>query len=177
MAAEMAYDDRGVAVLTVSDRVAEGMAEDESGPLLAECLAAAGWRVVAREATPDDPDAIAAVLVRLADQSGAALILTTGGTGIAPRDVTPDATRRVADREVPGIAEALRAASLARTPHAMLSRATAAIRGRTLVVNLPGSPRAVRETFDVLAPVLRHAVTLAGGGIPGPAEHRAADRR
>jgi molybdenum cofactor synthesis domain-containing protein len=177
MAAEMAYDARGAAVLTVSDRVARGAAGDESGPLLADWLSAAGWRVVARETTPDDPDAIAAVLERLADGGGVALILTTGGTGIAPRDVTPDATRRVADREVPGIAEALRAASLARTPHAMLSRATAAIRGRTLVVNLPGSPRAVRETFSVLAPVLGHAVALAGGEIPGPAEHRAADRR
>ena len=177
MAAEMAYDARGAAVLTISDRVAGGTAEDESGPLLADCLSAAGWRVVARETTSDDLDAIAAVLERLADESGASLILTTGGTGIAPRDVTPDATRRVADREVPGIAEAIRAASLTRTPHAMLSRATAAIRGRTLLVNLPGSPRAVQQTFDVLAPVLVHAVALARGEIPGPAEHRAADRR
>lgn len=176
IAAEMAYDARGAAVLTVSDRVAGGVAEDESGPLLAERLSAAGWRVVARETTPDDLDTIAAVLERLADESGAALILTTGGTGLAPRDVTPDATRRVADREVPGIAEALRAASLARTPHAMLSRATAAIRGRTLVVNLPGSPRAVRQTFEVLAPVLGHAVALAAGATPGPADHRTADR-
>lgn len=173
----MAYDARGAAVVTVSDRVAGGAAEDESGPLLAERLAAAGWRVLARETTPDDLDAIAALLERLADDSGAALILTTGGTGIAPRDVTPDATRRVADREVPGIAEALRAASLAGTPHAMLSRATAAIRGRTLVVNLPGSPRAVRQTFEVLAPVLGHAVALAAGAAPSSADHRAADRR
>ena len=176
MTAEMAYDDRRAAVLTVSDRVAGGTAADESGPLLAERLSGEGWTVIARETTPDDLDAIATVLTRLADESRAALILTTGGTGIAPRDVTPDATRRVADREVPGIAEALRAASLARTPHAMLSRATAAIRGRTLVVNLPGSPRAVRQTFDALAPVLGHAVALAGGAAPSPAEHRAADR-
>jgi molybdenum cofactor synthesis domain-containing protein len=176
MTAEMAYNARRAAVLTVSDRVAGGTATDESGPLLAERLSGEGWSVVARETTPDDLDAIAEVLSRLADESGAALILTTGGTGIAPRDVTPDATRRVADREVPGIAEALRAASLAATPHAMLSRATAAIRGRTLVVNLPGSPRAVQQMFDVLAPVLGHAVALAGGEAPGLAEHRAADR-
>ncbi len=176
MTAEMAYDARRAAVLTISDRVALGTAEDESGPLLAERLSGAGWTVVARETSPDDQDAIAAVLRRLADEGGAALILTTGGTGIAPRDVTPDATRQVADREVPGIAEALRAASLAGTPHAMLSRATAAIRGRTLIVNLPGSPRAVRQTFDVLVPVLGHAVALAGGEAPSPAEHRAADR-
>jgi len=173
----MAYNARRVAVLTVSDRVALGTVEDESGPLLTDRLTAEGWSVVARETSPDDLDAIAAVLSRLADETGVVLILTTGGTGIAPRDVTPDATRRVADREVPGIAEALRAASLAGTPHAMLSRATAAIRGRTLVVNLPGSPRAVLQTFAVLAPVLEHAVALAGGGAPSPAEHRAADRR
>lgn len=176
MPAEMAYEARLAAVVTVSDRVAFGTVDDESGPLLAERLVGAGWNVVARETAPDELEAIAAVLVRLADERRAELILTTGGTGIAARDVTPDATRRVADREIPGIAEALRAASLARTPHAMLSRATAAIRGRTLVVNLPGSPRAVAETFDVLAPVLGHAVALAGGEAPSPAEHRAADR-
>ena len=175
--AEMAYDPRRAAVLTVSDRVAVGTAEDESGPILAERLTEDGWSVVECETSPDDLDTIATVLRRLADETRAALILTTGGTGIAPRDVTPDATRLVADREVPGIAEALRAASLPGTPHAMLSRATAAIRGRTLVVNLPGSPRAVRQTFDVLAPVLGHAVALAGGEAQTPAEHRSADRR
>lgn len=172
----MAPDDRRVAVVTVSDRVAAGAAEDESGPRLVRLLAEAGWAVAAREVTPDDPDAIADILRRLADDDEVPLVLTTGGTGLAPRDVTPDATRRIADREVPGIAEALRAASFERTPHAMLSRATAAIRGRTLFVNLPGNPRAVGQTFAVLAPVLDHAVSLVTGATSTPAQHRAADR-
>lgn len=175
MTAEMAHYDRRAAVVTVSDRVAAGAARDESGARLAQLLTAAGWAVAATEVTSDDIDAIAAILERLADHDRIDLVLTTGGTGLAPRDVTPDATRRVADREVPGIAEALRASSLARTPHAMLSRATAAVRGRTLLINLPGSPRAVLQTFEVLAPVLDHAVTLITGTTPTPEEHRAAD--
>jgi molybdenum cofactor synthesis domain-containing protein len=176
MTAEMAYDLRQAAVVTVSDRVAAGAAEDESGSRLARLLVEAGWTVAAQEVTPDDADAIVAVLERLADEDGVVLVLTTGGTGLAPRDVTPDATRRVVEREVPGIAEALRAFSITRTPHAMLSRATAGVRGHTLYVNLPGSPRAVSETFQVLAPVLDHAVTLVAGITPSVREHRAADR-
>lgn len=176
MAAEMAHSGLRAAVVTVSDRVTAGAAEDTSGARLAALLAAAGWTVAAPTVVPDEVDAIAEALRRLADDETVALVLTTGGTGIAPRDVTPDATRRIAEREVPGIAEALRAGSLARTPHAMLSRATAGIRGRTLFVNLPGSPRAVDETFAVLAPVLDHAVRLASGATPTPDEHRAEDR-
>ena len=172
----MAHHLRRAAVVTVSDRVAARQAKDESGPRLAGLLAEAGWTVAAHEVTPDDAHAIAAVLRRLADDDAVPLVLTTGGTGLAPRDVTPDATRRIADREVPGIAEALRAASLGRTPHAMLSRATAAIRGRTLVINLPGSPGAIGQTFAALAPVLEHAVSLVTGATPTAAEHRAADR-
>ena len=174
MTAEMALS-RRAAVLTVSDRVAAGKADDASGPALAERLEAAGWVVVERAVVPDEVEAISAALARLAD-AGVPLVLTTGGTGIAPRDVTPDATRRVVDREVPGIAEALRAASLAETPHAMLSRATAGVRGATLVVNLPGSPRAIAGTFAALAPVLDHALRLAEGAPVAPAEHRAHDR-
>lgn len=172
----MAHHARRAAVVTVSDRVAAGTAEDESGPRLAGLLADLGWVVAARVVASDDADAIAEILRRLADDDEVALVLTTGGTGLAPRDVTPDATRRIADREIPGIAEALRASSIERTPHAMLSRATAAIRGRTLVVNLPGSPGAVSQTFDVLAPVLEHAVSLVAGATPTPEEHRAAER-
>lgn len=171
----MARSGRRAAVLTVSDRVAAGEQPDASGPALAARLEAAGWSVVDRLAVPDEVDAIASALVRWADLR-LPLVLTTGGTGIAPRDVTPDATRLVAERDVPGIAEALRAASLASTPHAMLSRATAAIRGATLIVNLPGSPRAVGDTFDVLAPVLDHAVRLLAGAPVAALEHRALDR-
>ncbi|HUP02233.1 MAG TPA: MogA/MoaB family molybdenum cofactor biosynthesis protein [Gemmatimonadota bacterium] len=160
-------------MLTVSDRVARGEAEDASGPALVERLAMAGWSLASREVVPDEIEAIAAALVRLSDHGRVPLVLTTGGTGIAPRDVTPEATRRVVDREVPGIAEALRAASLDQTPHAMLSCAIAGIRGGTLIVNLPGSPRGARQTFDVLAPVLDHAVALLSAG---EALHRAADR-
>ncbi|MGH7550916.1 MAG: MogA/MoaB family molybdenum cofactor biosynthesis protein [Gemmatimonadota bacterium] len=171
----MAHHPRRAAVVTVSDRVVAGTAQDQSGPRLAQLLIDAGWIVAATEVTSDDADAIAGVLTRLADQGGIALVLTTGGTGLGPRDVTPDGTRRIAEREVPGIAEALRSFSIERTPHAMLSRATAAIRGRTLIINLPGSPRAVSQTFDVLAPVLDHAVSLVAGGTPTPDEHRAVD--
>ena len=175
MTAEMAQVDRRAAVLTVSDRSATGEREDLSGPALGDALAAAGWSVVERATVPDDVDAIATTLVGWAD-AGIPLLLTTGGTGIAPRDVTPEATRLVCDREVPGIAEALRTVSLAKTPHAMLSRATAGTRGASLVVNLPGSPRAIGETFAVLAPVLDHALRLLRGEAVRAAEHRALDR-
>ncbi|MFN2420196.1 MAG: molybdenum cofactor biosynthesis protein B [Gemmatimonadota bacterium] len=175
MSAEMAQLDRRAAVLTVSDRVTRGEVEDSSGPALAARLEEAGWKVIDRAAVADDDEAIAAALSRFADE-GVALVLTTGGTGIAPRDVTPDATRRVIDREVTGIAEALRAASLAQTPHAMLSRATAGVRGATLIVNLPGSPKAVAETFSVLAPVLDHAARLLRGEPVSATEHQARDR-
>ena len=160
MTAEMAW--RRAAVLTVSDRSAAGEREDASGPLVAGLLEEQGWDVSERRIVPDEEEAIAAALTELA-AGGIALVLTTGGTGLAPRDVTPDATRSVADRAVPGIAEALRAAGLAETPHAMLSRAVAAVRGRTLIVNLPGSPRGAESGFRTLAPVLAHAVALIAG--------------
>ena len=172
MTAGMAHPDRRAAVLTVSDRAAAGEFVDESGPALVEGLAALGWTVEYRDLVPDVVERIEAVLIRWADRDGIPLVLTTGGTGVAPRDVTPDATRGVADREIPGIAEALRAAGTLNTSHAMLSRGTAGVRGTTLNVNLPGSPRAVVEALAVLAPVLDHALNLVAGISIRPADHR-----
>ena len=169
MTAEMAWH-RRAAILTVSDRSAAGERDDASGPLLARLLEQKGWVVSERRVVPDEADAIAAALTDLAG-SDVPLVLTTGGTGLSPRDVTPDATRSVADRDVPGIAEALRAAGLGETPHAMLSRATAAVRGRTLIVNLPGSPRGAESGFRTLAPVLDHAVALLAGDATESGHH------
>lgn len=160
----MAYP-RTAAILVASDRISAGAAEDRSGVALEQKLSAAGWAVEAVKVVPDDAEALAQALADLADQRGVRLILTTGGTGVAPRDVTPDATRGVADREVPGIAEALRAASMRETPHAMLSRATAAIRGQTLIVNLPGSVGGAESTLEALTPVLDHALRLIAGDV------------
>jgi molybdopterin adenylyltransferase len=148
------------AVLTVSDGVHEGTREDRSGDTLAELLAAAGFEV-ARRVVPDDAPTITAALVDLAQE--AAVVLTTGGTGFAPRDVTPEATRVAIEREAPGIAEAIRADALTRTPHALLSRGVAGLRGATLMVNLPGSPGGCRDGFAVVAPALVHGVELASG--------------
>ncbi len=149
-------------VLTVSDRSARGEREDLSGPALLDQLArewpAASVAVTA--VVPDDESAIAAILVQWADELRLDLVLTTGGTGFAPRDVTPEATRSVIGREAPGLAEAMRAASLRVTQHAMLSRAVAGIRGRTLIINLPGNPRAAVENLQTVLPVLGHAVEL-----------------
>jgi molybdopterin adenylyltransferase len=158
-----------VAVLTVSDRVAAGSREDAGGDALCQLLEAAGANLVTREVVPDERERVAAALRAMT--AGADVVLTTGGTGLGPRDVTPEATRMVLDREAPGIAEALRHASLVITPFAMLSRATAGLVGRTLVVNLPGSPKAVGEEWAVLAPVLRHAVATAGGPVPDESHH------
>ena len=148
------------AVLTVSDGVAAGSREDRSGDLLAELLAGDGFEV-AREVVPDERDEVAGAIERLAGE--ARLVLTTGGTGVAPRDVTPEATRSVLDREAPGIAEAIRADARAKTPHGLLSRGVAGVRGHTLVVNLPGSTGGCRDGFAVLRPALRHALDLLAG--------------
>jgi molybdenum cofactor synthesis domain-containing protein len=144
-------------VLTVSDGVSRGEREDASGDLLAELLAADGFEVE-RRVVPDDRDTITTALSELA--GGAQVVLTTGGTGLATRDVTPEATIAVLDRQAPGIAEALRADSIAKTPHGLLSRGTAGTLGATLVVNLPGSTGGCRDGYEVLRPALRHAVEL-----------------
>jgi molybdopterin adenylyltransferase len=145
------------AVLTVSDGVVAGAREDTSGDVLQELLEGDGYEVV-RRAVADERDEIARALEALADE--APLVLTTGGTGFAPRDVTPEATHSVLEREAPGISEAIRADSLAKTPHALLSRGVAGMRGATLVVNLPGSPGGCRDGFAVLRPALEHALRL-----------------
>jgi molybdopterin adenylyltransferase len=148
------------AVLTVSDGVARGERDDESGALLEELLAEDGYEVV-RRVVPDERAEIAEAIEELTDQ--ASLVLTTGGTGVAPRDVTPEATASVLERQVPGIAEALRADGARRTPHGLLSRGVAGIRGSALVVNLPGSPGGCRDGFAVLKDALPHALRLLSG--------------
>jgi molybdopterin adenylyltransferase len=148
------------AVLTVSDGVARGERQDESGTTLEELLAAAGYQVV-RRVVADDRSEIAEAIEELSDE--ASLVLTTGGTGVAPRDVTPEATASVLERQVPGIAEALRADAARRTPHGLLSRGVAGTRGRALVVNLPGSPGGCRDGFAVLRDALPHALKLLAG--------------
>lgn len=151
-----------VGIITVSTRGAAGTRADESGPAMRGALEGAGHEVSSAALVPDDVNAVANAILD-AIRGGANVVLTSGGTGLSPNDVTPEATRRVIDREVPGIAEALRARSLEKTPHGMLSRGVAGAAGTSLVVNLPGSPRAVRESLEVLLPVLPHAVELLGG--------------
>ncbi|HEV2861865.1 MAG TPA: MogA/MoaB family molybdenum cofactor biosynthesis protein [Pyrinomonadaceae bacterium] len=150
-------------VITVSDRSARGEREDASGPLLAELLREAGAEVVAQEVVTDDLEPLSAKLREYADRGDVNLVLTTGGTGLAPRDNTPEATRAVIEREVPGLAEAMRAETLKQTPTAILSRAVCGVRSGALVVNLPGSPKGVRECFAVIRPILAHAVALLSG--------------
>ncbi len=154
------------AVLTVSDGVAEGVRDDRSGDILAGLLAEEGFEVE-RLVVADELEEIEDAIASLSDR--ATLVLTTGGTGLAPRDVTPEATVSVLDREAPGIAQAIRADAIAKTPHGLLTRGVAGVRGRTLVVNLPGSPGGCSDGFAVLRPALRHALELIAGE---PTEHR-----
>jgi molybdopterin adenylyltransferase len=147
-------------ILTLSDRSARGERADSSGPALAALIQAEGWSVVKQALLPDEESAIRDILANWADGGEMQVILTTGGTGFSPRDVTPEATRAVIEREAPGLAEAMRAASLKVTPHAMLSRIVTGIRRKVLIINLPGSPKGALENFQVIVPVLPHAVQL-----------------
>lgn len=151
-------------VLTVSDRSFRGERPDAAGPLVAELLNNAGYEVVYTAVVPDEQPEIEAALRRAADEGMADLLVTTGGTGFAPRDVTPEATLAVCDRLTPGIPEAMRYASLQITPRAMLSRAQAGIRRNTLIVNLPGSPRAAKENLEAVLPALSHGLEMLTGG-------------
>jgi molybdenum cofactor synthesis domain-containing protein len=157
---------RRVAVLTVSDSVAAGRQTDTSGDALAEMVSAQGATLASRDVLPDDGAAIAARLRAYADDLRVDLVLTTGGSGVAPRDVTPEATLQVVERLVPGLPEAARSRTLGATPLAVLSRGVAGIRGRTLIVNLPGSPKGAREWLAVLLPALPHALDLLAGEPP-----------
>ncbi|MDR0399717.1 MAG: MogA/MoaB family molybdenum cofactor biosynthesis protein [Treponema sp.] len=154
-----------VFILSASDRCARGEGVDASGPLIRQIAEAAGYTVAGYTLLSDDQDGLERELRRICDQNGADLILTTGGTGFSPRDRMPEATAAVAERPVPGIPEALRQYSMSITPRAMLSRAAAGIRGRTLIVNLPGSPRAVREQLSFLINELRHGLDMLTGAV------------
>ena len=151
------------AVITLSDKGSRGEREDKSGPLVAEMLQEAGYQIEETLLLPDGMQPLKNQLIRLADGRQMDLILTTGGTGFAPTDVTPEATLAVADRNAPGIAEAMRAYSLSITPRAMLSRAASVLRGKTLIVNLPGSPKAVKESLEYILPTLKHGILLVKG--------------
>ena len=153
------------AVITLSDKGAKGERRDESGPAIAKRLTEAGYEVVEQLLLADEAAPLKAQLMRLADQRQLDLVLTTGGTGFGPRDITPEATLAVAHRNAPGIAEAMRAASLAITPRAMLSRAASVIRGKTLIINLPGSPKACMECMDVFLDTIPHAMGLLRGAV------------
>lgn len=151
------------AVVTVSDRSARGERPDASGPVVAAMLEQAGYQVLCTRLVPDEQPQIEAVLCQLSDQQGADLVVTTGGTGFAPRDVTPEATIAVCQRMTPGIPEAMRYASMQVTNRAMLSRAAAGIRKGTLIVNLPGSPKAARENLEAVLPALAHGLEMLSG--------------
>ena len=149
-----------IGIITVSDRSSRGERPDESGPALVKAVSQQGWEVVRTEVLPDEADQVKTKLVEWADGGEMDVILTTGGTGFSPRDITPEATQAVIQRPTPGLTEAMRSAGLRITPHAMLSRAIAGIRSRTLIVNLPGSPKGAIENLAVLIPIMPHAIQL-----------------
>lgn len=152
-----------VAILTISDKGSRGEREDKSGPTIKQMIKDLPADIIYYEIIPDEKDKIIEALKMASDQLKADLILTTGGTGLSPRDVTPDATLEVIDKEVPGFSEAMRAESLKKTPHAMISRAVSGIRGSTLIINLPGSQKGVRENLSVILPALPHALSKLKG--------------
>ncbi len=154
-----------VGIITVSDKASRGERQDEGGPTIRDVAVANGWTVDALEVVPDERGQIAEQIRAMADERESDLVFTTGGTGLSPRDVTPQATQSVLDYEVPGLAEAMRAASISKTPAAMTSRAVAGVRGRTLVVNLPGNPKGVRECLEAILPALPHAVGVMRGDV------------
>lgn len=158
-------------ILTLSDRSSRGERADASGPALAALIQAEEWLVVKQALLPDDEAGIRETLISWADSGEIDVLLTTGGTGFSPRDVTPEATRAVIQREAPGLAEAMRAASLKITPHAMLSRVVTGVRGKTLIINLPGSPKGAVENLQVIVPVLPHAVQLLQGDPSSESTH------
>ena len=160
-----------IGILIASDRSSRGVRPDLCGPALEEVVLAQGWTVARKDIQPDDLTVLRETLSAWADRGDLDIILTSGGTGFSPRDVTPEATRAVIHRDAPGLAEAMRAASLAVTPHGMLSRAVAGIRGKVLIVNLPGSPRAAVENLQVILPVLPHAVELLQEAPDAEAHH------
>lgn len=149
--------------ITMSDKGSQGLREDESGPLIGKILTENGYDVVETILIPDDEDILKKELIRLADQRQVNLVMTTGGTGFSPRDITPEATEAVCERMTPGISEAIRAYSMTKTPRAMLSRAVSGIRGRTLIINLPGSPKAVRESLEFIMSSLEHGLEILNG--------------
>lgn len=166
-----------VGILTLSDRASKGIYEDASGKLIDQFVREKlGYEVAESVVISDEYKQIVSILTQWSDDLALNLVLTTGGTGFAPRDVTPEATRAVIERETPGLAEAMRAAGLRVTPHAMLSRAVCGIRRRTLIINLPGSPKAVRENLDVLLPILPHALDLLTDAPDSEAGHTALNR-
>jgi len=150
-------------IITVSDKGSQGKRQDLSGPAIAEMLAGAGIQIKKTLIIPDEVDQISEAIIQFADVEKLDLILTTGGTGVSPRDLTPDATLKVIDKEVPGMAEAMRLASMKITPHAMISRAIAGIRGRCLIINLPGSPKGAKENLAAVLPALQHAIEKIKG--------------
>ncbi|HHW07188.1 MAG TPA: molybdopterin adenylyltransferase [Clostridia bacterium] len=152
-----------VGIITVSDKGSQGQREDKAGPAIKALVEEKGWQVTATTIIPDEQKVIEAKLIEYADELGVDVIFTTGGTGFSPRDVTPEATLAVIERQAPGIAEAMRWESLKITPMAMLSRAAAGIRGKTVIVNLPGSPKAVKECLAVILPALAHGVEILQG--------------